>query len=650
MSAANKLLGGRYKFIEMLSADEISKTLLVADVHYPEHPKCVVRQLRLPTRNPVTLKFIIKLLKKKAEVLETLGQHQQIPSLFSSFEGDHHFYMVREFIPGRSLESELIPSQPMSKAAVFSLLKQSLTTLAFAQEHGVVHGRLKPSKIIRHATDHHLILLDFGSLEHISQEVTHKDTLQIPYRSPLRDRIYRAPEQYQGQAQFGSDHYAIGMIAIQALTGLPAEELPDANHPTIHQEIISLLERVPDLGLNTTSLLARMVHTNPNLRYQNASEILADLDRLKDSPPVTAELPTTLSTSLKSSPIPATPDASTSAIAPTKRRFWPVMGVSGLVALALLLGIVGLKLPQRVFANYRIRNAQAEAGNDPAAAIAHYTRALELNPQNAQALAERSQLHFAAGDTEAALTDITKALEQEPDNPNFAYHRGNFRFTIGDIQGAIQDYTTTIQRNTSFPKAYVNRGSARAEWGDDQGAVEDYTKAIALDPPVETKAAAHLNRCLSYSNLDEQPLALEDCSAAIDLRPSHGLAYQNRGLVRRRLGDFQGAVQDYNIAIQIEPESPDPYYNRGLARQEMNDVKGATDDFTQAIAIDPNYFFAYYQRGLLQAEVGDATQAISDFSQASEICLELGRQQCHEDAQYQISRIQNNQESESLSQ
>lgn len=648
MSAANRLLGGRYQFIQVLGVNEAGQTLLVADVHYPGHPKCVLRQLRLPTRNPITLKFILKLLQKKVEVLEVIGQHKQIPSTFSSFESDHNFCLVQEFIPGQALQSELLPGRPMPESAVTAFLKEGLTALAFAQEHGVIHGSLKPSKMIRHQTDNRLVLLDFGLIKNISQGVTNKDSHQLLAQTSHDSRIYRAPEQCRGESRFCSDHYALGITAIQALTGLPAEELPDAEHPDLHQEIIALLQGLPDVGINTASLLARMVHPNPDLRYQKSAEILADLERLRSAQPITS----ISSVAPPKQPIPM-PDRSTSAAAPTRtklRSSWKPLGSSmrlatlvgsvGLVTVLLVLGLLAWKLPQRFLSTRHIRNAQAaEQAGDTEAAIADYTKSLDLNPEDPVALAKRSQLFFQTGNTEAALTDITNAIELSPNDPAHVYDRGNFRFTVGDIQGAIEDYTVAIRKDPNFIKAYVNRGSARADWGDDQGAVEDYTQAINLDPSPETQAAAHLNRCLSHSNLGDQILALEDCSAAINLRPSHSLAYQNRGLVRRRLGDFPGALQDYNIAIQIEPDSPDPYYNRGLTRQDMEDLPGAMEDFSRAIEIAPDYVFAVYDRGLLHAELGNHSQALRDFRKASELCLELGRTGCYEDAQYQISQL-----------
>lgn len=635
MSSTQKLLGGRYQFIQALSTHQASQTFLAADVHYPGHPKCVVRQLQLPTRNPMTRKFILSLLKKKVEVLEGIGQHEQVPSTFAAFDFEQSFYIVQEFVPGRSLQDEIVVGQPWSQQDVLNLLKEVLPVIAFAQRHGVVHGNLKPSKMIRRKLDNRLVLLDFGSIKAISQNIASKETHQeLEKISPL-SRLYLSPEQYRRQALFCSDHYALGMLTIQALTGLPPEKLPTGQAANLQGEIVALLERIPDLGINAASLIARMVHPNPDRRYQKAVEILADLERL-DRPTPSGEQ-TLLEPIL---PAPEDPDEAKANTSLPKLPYG-LIGIAALALLTLTTALLGLRLPQKVLASRQMREAAALSADHPEAAIARYSQAIALSPQMPEALANRGQLYFELGDAEAALADLTQAIEQAPDYPDYVYDRANIRFAVGDVQGAIADYTQAIRQDDGFVKAYVNRGSARADWGDDKGAVEDYTRAIELTADTDTQAAAHLNRCLSYSNLGDQVLALDDCTHAINLRPSHQLAYQNRGLVRRRLGDFQGSLQDYNIAIQIAPDSPDPYYNRGLTRQAMNDLPGAMQDFSKAIAIDPHYVFAIYDRGLLQADLGNTTAAIADLRQASQLCLDLGRTGCYEDAQYQINRLQN---------
>ncbi|MDA0865623.1 MAG: tetratricopeptide repeat protein [Cyanobacteria bacterium] len=634
MTTSNRLLGGRYQFIQVLGSGERRQTLLVADVHYPGHPRCVIKQLKLPTRNPTTLKFILSLLKKKLEVLEMVGRHQQIPNTLASFQDQKHFYLVQEFIPGQSLADELIVGQPWPQQKVLLLLREVLRVLVFVQEHGVIHSNLKPSNIIRRHGDDQILVSDFGLLKEINWNVSSKETLPENEAGGL-PWAYVPLEQRQGSTRFCTDHYALGMIAVQALTGLPPSDLPDAAQPDLQTTVIRLLQQMGNVGINIASLIARMVHPEPDRRYQKAAAILSDLNRLVEEPePTPADRGEVMAYE--------TPQPSVTA--PTKPKpFQGKKGWIGAVALAVValgIGAMALRLPQRLLASQRLGVAEAAAQNgDPEAAIAHYSEALEIDPSNGEALAARGQLYSQINNPEAGLADLTAAIDTKPDHPTWVYQRGNLRFGVGDVQGAIDDYTTALKLDPTSVSAHVNRGTARAEWGDDLGAVEDYTAALDLDPPLALRAAAYLNRCLSYSNLGQQVRALVDCTEAINLRPSHGLAYQNRGLVRRRLEEFQGAIQDYNIAIQIEPNSSDPYYNRGLARQDLKDFTGALADFSKAIALDDTHVFALYDRGLLHAQLNQIAKARADFEAASQLCLELGRVGCYEDAQYQISLL-----------
>ena len=632
MATTNRLLGGRYQFIQVLGSGDRRQTLLVADVHYPGHPKCVIKQLKLPTRNPTTLKFILSLLKKKLEVLEMVGRHNQIPNTLASFQDLKHFYLVQEFIPGRSLAEELIVGQPWPEQRVLLLLREVLRVLVFVQEHGVIHSNLKPSNILRHQGDDRILVSDFGLLKEINWDISSKET--TPDSQPNGPQWAYVPlEQRQGSTRFCTDHYALGMIAVQALTGLPPRDLPDAAQPDLQDVVIRLLQQMGGVGINVASLIARMVHPEADRRDQKAVAILSDLNRLVEEPePTPADRGEKITYAI--------PEPEVTEPAPSRSRGKGALVGATLGILALGAIAIALRIPQQVLANQRLGVAETavEAG-ETETAIAHYNRVLKLDPDNGKALAGRGQLQGQGGDPEAGLADLTAAIDADPDNSTWVYQRGNLRFSVGDIQGAIDDYTEALKLDPTLIPAHVNRGTARAEWGDDLGAVEDYTEALALDPPLELRAASHLNRCLSYSNLGQQVKALVDCTEAINLRPSHGLAYQNRGLVRRRLEEFQGAIQDYNIAIQIEPNSSDPYYNRGLARQDLKDFAGALEDFSKAIALDEFHVFARYDRGILYTQVDQPEKAKADFEAASQLCLELGRVGCYEDAQYQISLL-----------
>ena len=626
----NKLLGGRYQPIRVIGSSQLGKTYLMADTHYPDFPKCIVKHLELPGRNPTTLKFISKFLKRKVGVLEKLGEHSQIPEIFDYFEEGRNFFIIQEYIPGHSLATELIPGKPWLEADVVDLLREILEILEFAQAYGVVHCRIKPSNIIRRQTDGKLVLTDFGIAKEVNSQIM-KAGGQLETAYPTDTSVYLPPEQLNGQSHFSNDFYALGILAIQALTGLAPADLPTAKQ--ISQSKTKPIAWQGKVRGNSrlVEVINKTICPDPSRRYQRASDLLADLQDIVLHCPQSA-LSTLPSEDKKTDP--------KSLFRFSVSRPFVLASLVGVGILAALIGIYRFQLPQSLWAYYLLNQADnyKQAGKE-AQAIAYYNRVIQFSPNHSEAYAGRGDLHFKQGNSEQALADLTEAIKLKSDNSSNYYQRGNIRVHLGDLQGAIEDYTHSIQLEPNLAKAYINRGSARADWGDDQGAVEDYTKAIELNPEQSELAAAYLNRCLSYSNLKDNSTALKDCAQAINLRPSHSLAYQNRGLVRRRVGDPQGAIQDFNIAIHIAPNSPDPYYSRGLARHELGDYEGAIEDYNRALQLNSEHPFFYYDRGIAYAELGKQQAAIQDLEQAAKHCLNIGRVGCYKDAQFELGRL-----------
>lgn len=619
-----QLLNQRYQFIRTLGSDLLGQTYLVGDTSLPGHPPHVVRELKLPIDNPRTLKFSIVLLKKKAEALKNIGEHPKIPKIVACFDENQSFYLVEEWVPGRSLKDEITPGQPMQQEQLKNILVQLLEILDFVHSRGSIHRALKPSNLIRRQSDGSFVLTGFGIFKEIGNQVMrsqHHD-FQVGTNSEV---VYVAPEQDLGQPQFNSDIYSLGMICIQALTGKTVEDLwnlrlKNNQSDCWHKEI----EANPKL----IEILAKMVHADSKQRYQSVGEVLSELADWETGSPEQE----------KTAGIGLLPDLRIG----NKNRpvvLWLRSGAAVLVAGMLLLVGLYKQLPQLAIAHYLLyQGAEKEKLGEESLALEYYTQALEWKADNGQAYYSRGLLYKRLGKQQAALSDLTEAIGLS-DKAAAYYQRGNIRFGLGDRPGAEADYTEAIKLRPDLTAAYVNRGTVRADLGNDKGAVEDYTEAIKLDPDLP---AAYLNRCLSWSNIGDQERAIADCTRAIDLRPTHTFAYQNRGLARRRQGDIPGAIADYNIAIKLDPDDADPYYNRGLARQELGDDRGAIADFTAAIERNPNHALVYYDRGLAYSRQSNREQAIADLQKSAQLCLDLGRGGCYDDAQYQLRLLQDN--------
>ncbi|HLO50225.1 MAG TPA: protein kinase [Kamptonema sp.] len=273
----SQLLDGRYQIIEVIETGEFGQTYLAKDTRRPGEPQCFVKHLRPASNDPKLIDTARRLFEKEAEVLEKLGQHDQIPQLFAYFEKNQEFFLVEAFIPGYSLASEILPGKPLSEDRVINLLKEVLEILVFVHGHGVIHRDIKPGNLIRRQADGKLVLLDFGAVKEI-----HLDRGQKPPTVRIGTLEYMPVEQFQYNPQLNSDLYAVGMIGIQALTGLPAYELPklrDHNNPSIGEIFWRHLAVVSQ---ELADVLDNMVRYDYRQRYQSAAEALADLKKVSD--------------------------------------------------------------------------------------------------------------------------------------------------------------------------------------------------------------------------------------------------------------------------------------------------------------------------------------------------------------------------------
>ncbi|MDX2100361.1 MAG: tetratricopeptide repeat protein [Leptolyngbyaceae cyanobacterium bins.59] len=636
-----QLLGNRYRFVKTLGSDLCGQTLLAEDIQLSGHPLRVVRRLILPNTGVRTLQFTLTLLRKKAESLKAICDHTQLPDILAFFEQNHTFFIIEEFVAGHPLTKELQSGKPLSEHQVIQLLQEVLEILIFIHSRGVIHRRLKPANLIRRQSDGRLVLSGFGIFKEISSQALRARTYPVdnlngtldiqppsPPLPPIELNLYQAPEQALGQVHFNSDLYALGMIGIQAASGLSEEELGKLKklngfglNPLIWNDLV---QTSPELA----SILDRMVQLDSKQRYQLATHVLNDLTRLTTQHEEKVESP----------PAPAPPPSPFFGI-----KFpWKHPAISfGIAGLSITIGLIVLlrNWSPNTFLTQNLHQqamVQEETGQYQQA-IASYTEIINTRPHEGIAYYQRGLLHQRLGQAQNALADLTRAIELGSKVEEAYYQRGNLRFRLGDRSAAIEDYTQAIKLHPEYTRAYVNRGTVHAELGNDRQAIEDYTRAIQLDGKL---AEAYLNRCLSQSNLGNHEAARSDCTQAISLKPDYTLAYQNRGLVNYRLKATQAALEDFKTAIRLSPRDADPYYNRGMLRAELGDRAGALSDFTDAIERNPRHALAYYDRAILYLESANRQAAKQDLQEAAKLCLDAGRVDCYKDAQFYLKQLE----------
>jgi tetratricopeptide (TPR) repeat protein len=107
------------------------------------------------------------------------------------------------------------------------------------------------------------------------------------------------------------------------------------------------------------------------------------------------------------------------------------------------------------------------------------------------------------------------------------------------------------------------------------------------------KAATHVNRGILSMALTDYGKALEDFDAAMDLHPSYGAIYVNRGNVFFIREAYDDAIAEYTKALEAEmAEYQVAYLNRGMAHETLGHWEAAEADYRRALALVPDWGLA----------------------------------------------------------
>ena len=269
----------RFRISNRLGEGTFYETFLAQDMQRM-NAQCVVKRLKPPS-DPALIGKVREMFVREAEKLNALS-HQGIPKLIGYFEDGGDFYLVQDFIDGNTLDKEINRRRKWTEVEVNNFLLEVLEILAYVHSQGSIHRDLKPNNIMRRRANNKLVLIDFGAVREVRQTTTNmygdwfgSGTITIGTHE------YMPAEQAIGSLCYATDVYAMGCIAIQALTGISPQnfEMDSDSHQKIrwrHQAIVSN---------EFAAIIDKMVRYNYRERFQNASEVLEDLHLLDGSAP-----------------------------------------------------------------------------------------------------------------------------------------------------------------------------------------------------------------------------------------------------------------------------------------------------------------------------------------------------------------------------
>lgn len=139
----------------------------------------------------------------------------------------------------------------------------------------------------------------------------------------------------------------------------------------------------------------------------------------------------------------------------------------------------------------------------------------------------------------------------------------------------------------------------------------------------------HCNLAAVCFMADRKDEALVLLDQALQLKPDHVDALNNKGVILRERGDLDGAITCYNQAIRIKPDYADAHNNLGIVLRDKGRLDAAAKAYGKALNIKPTYQEAHYNLGNTQFDQGDLQAALNSFRQALAIKPDYADAHCN---------------------
>ncbi|MBD2312503.1 tetratricopeptide repeat protein [Desertifilum sp. FACHB-1129] len=659
-----KTLRGRYNIIKQLGCGGFGTTFIAEDLDLPGNPWCVVKQLQAQGVDPMLFQTARRLFETEAQVLYRLGKHDRIPQLFAHFEEHQEFYLVQEYIEGEDLAQQFA-SGVWDEVQVLQLLEDLLEILAFVHQQNVVHRDIKPSNIIRRQADGRFVLIDFGAVKQLSA-LGATTTGQTRSTLSIGSPGYMPNEQQGGKPRYSSDIYALGMTAIEALTGICPNQLPDDPH-TGEVSWRSRAQVRPQFA----AILNQMVRSHYKDRYTTVEEVLQDLHRLQlvpatkltqpmtppPSPPSVASrwgqvalifctigitlgvsqlfasdrplqevrVVPTVPPEIASMPIPTMspgPMMAAKPTSPTNRTTDLLIQGNVLMelqrydeAIAAFDQAVKLK-PDYPEAWVDLGNALMQVNRYPDALNA-YDEALKLQLDDPQTWYYRAVVLNALQRYEEALVALTKARQAGYEETVEGLEvRGVALTALQRYEEALLVYVEAMKFTPRSAQLWYKQGYLLNQLGRHEEALSALNQALELQ---SDRVEALIERGKTLGELQRYEEALATIDKALPLATDSATGWGERGDLLLKLGRYDEAIAALNKAVQLQADYGKAWFSQGLALEKLQRHEEALKAFDQAVKLQPEDSQAWYRRGVTLERLQKVEEAIASYDKAIQI-------------------------------
>lgn len=200
-------------------------------------------------------------------------------------------------------------------------------------------------------------------------------------------------------------------------------------------------------------------------------------------------------------------------------------------------------------------------------AISEYSKAIDIDPELADAYKGRSIAYMKSSKFENALKDIDKACQLKPSNPEVLYFHGLINMSFGHYETALSDFTKCIEIVDTSPTRILKKGKSR------KGTYYYSTHVFTTPLPYYDRSYIHFMR-------KEYDKALSDINNAIRRNhPNLAGAYSIQGRIWLEKKQYEKGISAFNRVIEINSKDCRTYYLKAIACEHAAHTKAAIESY-----------------------------------------------------------------------
>lgn len=262
-------INDRYQIIRLIGEGGMANVYLAQDIILDR--KVAVKILRGDLADDE--KFVRRF-QREAISASSLN-HPNIVEMYDVGEDDGKYFIVMEYIDGRTLKSLIKRRGALTLEEVVDIMLQLTSGIAHAHNGYIIHRDIKPQNVLI-LDDGRLKITDFG----IAMALNSNELTQT--NSVMGSVHYLPPEQANGNgATIKSDIYSLGILMYELLIGkIPfrGENAVEIAIKQMKEQIPSVRKQNPNIPQSLENIILKSCAKNPKNRYDNVTEMYIDLE------------------------------------------------------------------------------------------------------------------------------------------------------------------------------------------------------------------------------------------------------------------------------------------------------------------------------------------------------------------------------------